>query len=232
MSDVLLQASGLSVGWSTQVLARAIELNLMFGERVALVGPSGCGKTTLLRTLAGLIDPLEGVVRLLGRSASAWGWPNWRRQVVFVAQRSSLFDGTVLDNLRRPFQYRAVRSEFSEERALAGLERIGLPSTLAKASVAELSVGQKQRVTLLRAVLLAPKVLLLDEPTSALDPNSESLVEAFLSEQACSAHSALMIVTHRHDQAQRWCHRSIDFNEWRARSDGVPMGGAEVSDGR
>lgn len=181
--------------------------------RVALIGPSGCGKTTLLRAVAGLIDPAAGAVKLRGESPATVGWPEFRRQVAYVAQQPVLFDATVAANLARPFRYRSVAGEFTRERAAALLERLGLDCL--EENAWELSVGQQQRVCLARALLVQPAVLLLDEPAAALDETAAAKMEKLLLEQA-DAGLGVLLVTHNRQQAGRWCERQLDLTEHRA----------------
>jgi putative ABC transport system ATP-binding protein len=175
-------------------------------ERVALTGPSGAGKTLTLRAIAGLIDPDSGDLFLHGQRPSELGWPAWRRRVVYVAQRPVMFEGTVTDNLERAFRYRAARGSFGTERASELLRRLGLDDRLEQAA-RSLSVGEQQRVALVRALLVDPDVLLLDEPTSALDPEATQNVEELLADGPDGM--AVVVVTHDATQAERLCDRCV-----------------------
>jgi putative ABC transport system ATP-binding protein len=206
----VLTVRELGVAVAGQPLLTGLDFELGPAERVAITGPSGTGKTTLLRTIAGLIDPFHGSVHLNGKTPAEHGWPQYRRHVMWVAQRPVLFDGTVRDNLRTPFQYASSAHTAFDERAAADL--LGLVGTgnVLDQQARTLSEGQGQRVCLVRALLLQPEVLLLDEPTSALDADSRALVEALLERAAI----ATLMVTHDETQVARLAHRSIDLKEY------------------
>lgn len=188
-------------------LLRGVELEVARDEIVAVTGPSGCGKTTFLRTLVGLIDPLEGDVHLEGRRPAEIGWPQFRRRVMFVAQRPALFDTTVSDNLLLPFTYAAAAGRrFDAARAEETLRRLGMPNLLEQPA-RTLSEGQAQRIALARALLLEPDVLLLDEPTSALDAESRERVELVLS----SRPGATLLASHDAAQLERLADHTLDL---------------------
>jgi putative ABC transport system ATP-binding protein len=191
------------------VLQSGIEIELRAGERVAVTGPSGSGKTTLLRTIVGLQDPAGGGVLLEGRDAASWGWPVFRRNVVLVAQQPALFEATVEENLKRPFTYRASTGMFPRQRALDLLDELGVGADRIGQEARTLSVGQKQRVSLIRAMLLDPMVVCLDEPTSALDPDASARVQQLITREAAGRGLAALIVTHSREQAEEWCDRQI-----------------------
>jgi ABC-type multidrug transport system ATPase subunit len=203
-----LSVKDLGFGIGGRTLGRGFAIDVDAGDSVGVMAPSGAGKTTLLRTLAGLIDPLAGTMTLDARAPEAWGWPEWRRRVIYVAQRPVIFRGSVLDNVARAFAYRSAGAAFDRSRAERGLERLGLGSH--RDTPAErLSAGEQQRVGLLRALELRPSVLLLDEPTSALDVETEALVESMLGELSRNHGAALIVVTHRPEQAGRVAQRVI-----------------------
>lgn len=210
-SPPLLRLEGLAVQAGGVPLLRGIDLSLFPGELVALTGPSGCGKTTLLRAICGLNNPLEGRVLLQGKTAENWGWPAFRRQVLLVEQRPLVLEATVEENLKRPFGYRsavAAGQTFSREAAKRLLERVGLGGGERLSQKARsLSVGQQQRLCLVRALLLEPLVLLLDEPTSALDTDAATVVELLIREYATERGMAALLVTHDTRQADTWCDR-------------------------
>jgi putative ABC transport system ATP-binding protein len=193
-------------------LIEDLSVELAPGELVALTGPSGCGKTTLLNVVAGLRDAVGGEVRLLGRTPAEIGWPLWRRQVSLVPQTPVLFEGTVAANLARPFAYRTSRGSFPRERAVELLERLGLGDGRMEQEARSLSLGQQQRIGLLRSLLVEPAVLLLDEPTSALDESAAQAVEDLLREEARERGLAALVVTHLAGQVESLCARRIDLS--------------------
>lgn len=206
----LFSIRNLAVRAGDAVLQRGISLDMDPGDLVAVSGPSGCGKTTLLRTVVGLIDAAEGEILLGGKEPAAYGWPAYRRKVVLVAQQPALIDGTVNDNLRRPFSYRtSYGCAFPEIRARTLMERLGLGADRLMQEAGSLSLGQRQRVSLIRALLLDPLVVCLDEPTSALDPDSVAAVQDAISEEGRAHGLAALIVTHQQEQAETWCSRRI-----------------------
>lgn len=201
MSAPRLQARGLAVAMGGRVLARGVDLELGPGDRLPVHGPSGVGKTTLLRALAGLVDPAAGVVLLDGLPPAEHGWPAYRRRVVYVDQHAAFRRSTVREALARPFRFRAVGGAFPEADARALLARTEVdPAEVWGRPMADLSAGQRQRVALVRGLLLSPSCLLLDEPTAALDPAATTAVEALLRERAGLC---VVFITHDGDQAAR-----------------------------
>lgn len=202
-------ARGLSVGHpGAAPLVTDLDLELSDGARIALVGPSGAGKTTLLRALALLSEPLAGTLSLDDRGPEAHGLPSWRRQVVLCAQRPTFFGERVADELARPFAYATASRAFDASEARALLERLGLEDAWDRASET-LSEGERQRVALVRALLVGPRVLLLDEPTSALDPVATRALESLLGERSRAHGLALIVVSHDETQRERLGARAI-----------------------
>lgn len=173
-----------------------LSLSLGRGECVALCGPSGAGKSLLLRAIADL-DPAEGRVSLDGRDRRAVPAPHWRRQVGYVPAEPGWWADTVAEHMG-----------WSAAEALA--RRLGLPEGMGQAAVARLSTGERQRLALIRALLVAPAVLLLDEPTSALDKESRDAVEDVLAERR-RAGLAVLWVTHDPAQAERVASRVLNL---------------------
>ena len=206
-----LEVRQLAVGVDGQRLLSGLHLALGPGETVAVLGPSGCGKTTLLRAIAALEDPLDGDVRLDGRTPADIGWPEWRRRVVLVSQRPVWLTGTLRANLERPFDYLSVGGHYPVQRAAAWLSRLGLDSDRLDQDARTLSEGEAQRAALVRALLLGPRVLLLDEPTSALDEDAARSVVELLRERATEDGLAALVVTHDRAAATHWCDRVIEL---------------------
>ncbi|MGA9521552.1 MAG: ATP-binding cassette domain-containing protein [Myxococcaceae bacterium] len=214
---MVLSAAGLERAVGARVLWRGFSLELRRGESVALTGPSGSGKTVLLRTLAGL-EPVEaGEVTLDGRSQRDWRMPAFRARVSYLSQRPVLFEGSVLDNLRRPFALRIHRDRrFDPDRALSLLARLGRDDVFLSQQGANLSGGEGQIVALVRVLLVEPTVLLLDEATASLDPDATRRVEALIADwRRESRERACLWVSHDPAQLGRVATRSVSLrDEW------------------
>ncbi len=209
--EAMLSVEELAIDVDHRRLLDGVGFALSTGEMIGLSGPSGCGKTTLLRAIAGLIDPAGGRVTLDGRSPEQIGWPRFRRQVVLVHQRPVVHDGTVSEVLRRPFRYRTSAGPFDPAGAGELFDALRLGGLDMQQRARTLSVGQQQRLCLARALLVDPRVLLLDEPTSALDGPAVDLVEGLLRRRCDRGGLACAVVTHDRQQIARWCDREVDL---------------------
>ena len=167
------------------------------GGALVLVGPSGSGKSTLLRCLNRLVEPTGGRVRFDGRDIRSLDPRDLRRRAALVMQTAVLFEGTVRDNLRvRPA---GTPGDFSDASLTAAVVEVGLDARLLDRDAATLSGGEKQRVTIARALLRDPQALLLDEPTSALDPPNAALVVETVSRLRERRRLTIVAVTHHTD---------------------------------
>lgn len=207
----VLEVHGLAIAPGDAPVLRDIRITLQRGTLLAVVGPSGCGKTSLLRAIAGLDDAARGEIRLHGRSPDEIGWPPYRRLVTLVQQQPVMLDETVLDNLVRPLRNRSVSRPFDRALAVEILQTLGLTERCLGQQARTLSVGEQQRVALLRAILIEPEVLLLDEPTSALDEESQAIIEQVLRLQVRRHGRSAIIVTHDRRQADRLCDAKLDL---------------------
>lgn len=174
-----------------------LDLSLGAGEIVALSGPSGAGKSLLLRAIADL-DLAEGEFYLDGKNRCTMSAPTWRRQVMYVSAHSGWWD----DLVEPHFQNATRRC------VIDILHSLGLESTALGWPVTNLSTGERQRLSLARAVALAPKVLLLDEPTSSLDALNVQRAETLIQTQANDG-VAVLLITHDTAQAARLAQRTL-----------------------
>jgi ABC-type iron transport system FetAB ATPase subunit len=142
------------------------------------------------------LDPNEGRVWLQGIDRASLPAPEWRKRAAYVAAESGWWADTVIEHF--------AAGRRSEVAALSA--RLGLHAELLDASITRLSTGEKQRVSLVRALLPSPPVLLLDEPTGPLDEESVARVEALLTERMANGTSVLL-VTHDPNQAERLGHQ-------------------------
>ncbi len=187
------------------VVLRDVSLSVHPGERVALVGPTGAGKSTLAKLMVRFYDPREGMVRFGGVDLREATMSSLRTRIVVVPQEGFLFAGTVRDNVRvgRP---EATDAEVEAAVAAIGLSEIfaGFPEGLdteVRERGSRLSAGEKQLVSLARATLADPALLVLDEATSNLDPGTERLVERSL--EKLTAGRTVVVVAHRLSTAAR-----------------------------
>lgn len=159
---------GVSKQFANGTLAlRDVDLDFYAGEFVSLLGPSGCGKSTLLRILAGLSSPSAGT--LTWPSLGARGAEAAKNSLGFVFQEPTLMPwANALDNVLLPLRLRAKIDGAARDRAASMLELVGLKG-FERSFPRELSGGMKMRVSIARALLTEPKVLLMDEPFAALD---------------------------------------------------------------
>jgi NitT/TauT family transport system ATP-binding protein len=157
----------ISFGTSSPTLT-GITFTVCRGEFVALLGPSGCGKSTLLRLVAGLMKPTSGLLTIGGMSPEMARRVDYR--VAFVFQEPNLLPWrTVADNIRLPLELRSVPRQDHQNRIEKSLELIGLTPDDAQKPPRKLSGGMRMRVSLARALVTEPELLLLDEPFAALD---------------------------------------------------------------
>jgi len=214
-NEPVLQLADFTVSAGSIVLIEHFDLVLGSGRLVGLTGPSGCGKTTLLRAICGLIDPSSGSIRIQSTTPDSHDWPVFRRKIVLLQQKPILLDTTVLENLKRPFTYsHANGSTYPHQKALELIERFGLSESHLDQSAHSLSVGEQQRICLIRALLIEPLVLLMDEPTSALDEETALIIEHTIAELVHQRDLSVLLVSHNRLQVDRWCDERVDLSPY------------------
>ena len=184
---------------------RDINLEVRYGEVVALVGPSGAGKTTLAALAARFYDVTEGAVRIDGVDVRDLKLATLRRQVGIVAQETFLFNDTVANNIRygrRDASEEEVRAAARSALVEEFAERLpdGYETIIGERGV-KLSGGQRQRIAIARALLKNAPILILDEATSQLDSESERLVQRALAN--LMANRTVVVIAHRLSTVRR-----------------------------
>lgn len=187
----------------------AIDLTVGDGELLGLLGPSGCGKSTTLRMIAGLEEPTSGDIRIGGRSVV--GLPAHTRNVAVAFENYALFPPlTVEENIT--FGMRARGEPNAKQRAHDVAERLGIDHLLDR-KPGGLSSGQKQRVSLARAIVRTPSVLLLDEPLSHLDAAERDATRRELKRLQRETGFTTVLVTHDQHEALSLADRVAVMNE-------------------
>ena len=178
-----------------------ISFSVKQGETIAFVGPSGSGKTTLMKLLVGLYRPQEGRVLYNGLDENEIDFEDLRKQIGFVTQDTQLFSGTIKENLL------FVNPEATEEEIQLALDKAscetllkrtenGINSVIGEGGL-KLSGGEKQRISIARALLRNPRVLLFDEATSALDSITEEDITATIREISARKEQITLLIAHR-----------------------------------
>ncbi len=177
MINAMLQITDLTVRRGAKRVLNRFSLEVRSGEQVLVTAPSGTGKSTLLQCVLGFLTPQSGTITLKGEPVTPESIWALRLQMSYVAQEPVLGHGTVQDVLARPFSYRANRELRSNlERVPDLLRQLHLPEEIVTQQVDAISGGEKQRIALIAALLLARPLLLLDEVAASLDKDSAAAV--------------------------------------------------------
>ncbi len=197
------------------------ELSIQGGEVLAVVGPNGAGKSTLLLALARLIQPKAGQIFFNGQQAQMESDTAYRRRIAMVMQDPLLFDRSVYENVASGLRFRGAMKDEIQQKVPFWLERFGVAHLTGRRG-GELSGGEAQRVSLARALVLEPELLLLDEPFSALDPPTRAKLlddlETLLRETATTT----LFVTHDLAEATKLATRIAVIFANRLRQVGAP----------
>ena len=198
-----LEISHLKVSLGNRLILDDLSFSLAEGQIAALLGPSGCGKTTLLRSIAGLIQPSDGTIRFGKQlvSLSSLVMPSHKRKIGYVPQEGALFPHlNVADNIsfgldRAVFTKDQIRQIVKEMLNLIGLQ--GFENRMPN----QLSGGQQTRVALARALAIKPAIVLLDEPFSALDAALRGDLRADVIDLLRKSNTTAILVTHDREEA-------------------------------
>ena len=192
-SDTLVALRGVSKTFANGTLAlKGLNLDVRSGEFVSLLGPSGCGKSTALRIVAGLSEPSEGAVEW----TSAAKRPESESRIGFVFQEPTLMPwASVADNVLLPLKLKGATVDKAGMRVDAALDRVGLRQ-FASAYPRELSGGMRMRVSIARALVTEPALLLMDEPFAALDEITRFKLNNDLLQLWQALRTTVVFVTH------------------------------------
>ncbi len=198
--ETLMSIDNLRVVYRTDdsetVAVDSFDIDIKKGELISIVGPSGCGKTTILRCIAGLLQPTSGTIKIGDNECSS---PGSDRGMVF--QDFALFPWrTVRQNVEFGMEIAGVPKNERQERANKYLKSVGL-ERFADSRIHELSGGMKQRVGIARALVMHPAVILMDEPFGALDAQTRNIMQEQLNKIIIQSERTIIFVTHSVDEA-------------------------------
>lgn len=220
LPDLVVEAHGLTKRYGTQTVVDNLDLSVRRGECFGLLGPNGAGKTTTLRMLMGATLPSAGELNVLGYTI-----PQQARQMHLrlgvVPQQDNLDpDFTVMENLSTYASYFGLRGAALDAR-IAELLAFANLEAKAHAGIGTLSGGMKRRLTLARALINDPDLLILDEPTTGLDPQARQLIWQRLRTLLAQGKS-LILTTHYMEEAERLCDRLVIVDSGRILVSGSP----------
>ncbi len=215
MEKAILEFDNVFFGYDN---ARPVLDNASFrvpqGAFVLVKGPSGVGKSTLLRLCCRLEEPFSGLIRFDGVPLAEMDPPSLRRKICYMQQTPTLAPGSIGNNLLAPFGFRSARGTPppTVETIRELLDEFQLSEFGPEDPASTLSVGQKQRVCMIRTLLLNPEIMLLDEPTSALDPKSAEIVLNRAQDANRRKNVTILMVTHASDQFAMIAPRIVEID--------------------
>jgi len=221
----MLHCDNLIKRYSDQTVVRDLTFDIQPGECVGIIGPNGAGKTTTIRMCLGLTPPDSGSVRYTQADGTQQQMPadalSIKQSMGVVSQMDTLDpDFSCADNIRIYGRYFGL-SNAELDRRIPELLDFAVLSHKAKARPGDLSGGMKRRLSLARALVNGPRLLLLDEPTTGLDPQARHLMWERLQALVQSG-TSILLTTHFMDEAERLCHRLLVLDHGQKIAEGTP----------
>ena len=220
-SETIIKIENLSKAFGEKVILDNINLDIKRGEFVTLLGPSGCGKTTLLRMLAGFMQPDSGAITMEDKDILSM--PPHKRPLNTVFQRYALFPHlNVYENIAFGLKLKKVESKVIDQRVRKALKMVSM-TDYEDRDVNSLSGGQQQRVAIARAIVNQPQVLLLDEPLAALDLKMRKDMQLELKQMHEALGITFIYVTHDQEEALTLSDTIVVMSEGKIQQIGTPI---------
>jgi phospholipid/cholesterol/gamma-HCH transport system ATP-binding protein len=226
----MVEFDDVSIGFEGHQVLSNVSFSVAHGETRILLGPAGGGKSVLMKLANGLIEPDSGEIRVFGRSLREMTQKemfDMRAHVGMVFQESALFDSlNVEDNVAYRLEEEHVDPKEIHERVLEALRFVELEHVIDKFP-SELSGGMRRRVSIARAIISRPDLILYDSPTGGLDPITSTTIIELVVKQRDVSHTTCLLITHRlQDAFTLATHR---FNPQEKRMDRIPDNGIDPS---
>jgi D-methionine transport system ATP-binding protein len=180
-----------------ETILENISFTVNQGDRLGIMGPSGAGKTSLLRLLNRLAEPSQGFINFENKPFAEIPVLSLRRQIVLVPQEPKLLGMTVKNALVYPLQLQQIKIGEIQSRIAQYCQKLGIPDEWLERNELQLSLGQRQLVTITRGLIMQPKILLLDEPTSALDADKSDHLINILIQLSETQNLTIIMVNHQ-----------------------------------
>lgn len=192
------------------------KLTIKKGKITGIIGPNGAGKSTLINIIAGLDNDFLGEVEYGGKKLDK----NLYKNMTLVNQKPYLFKRNVYDNIAYPLKIRGYKKDYIKDKTDEMLERFDI-CDLKHKKAHKLSGGESQKVSLSRALIFKPKLLLLDEPTSNIDPDAINIMEREIVNFNKNNNATVLMITHNMAQAKRICDELIYLSKGVVMENGV-----------
>ncbi len=217
----LIELTNVSKRFNDKSVLDNINLQVQEGEILALLGPNGSGKSTLLKVLALLLPTDGGEIKFLGAKVTGRNLELLRLQSTLVFQKTLLLNTNVFNNVAYGLKIRKMPKDKIAQEVQRALKLVKLEG-FEKRSAKKLSVGEQQRVSMARALVLQTKLLLLDEPTANLDPKNAAIIEEVIAAVNQQLKITIVMATHNMFQAESLPTRIALINEGRITEVGAP----------
>ena len=198
-----------------------VSFSVETGDIFAIMGPSGSGKSTLLRLINRLEDPVSGEILVDGKNVREYPVRDLRRKVGLILQLPFMFEGSVEDNLLYGPCIAGLNKEDKKKEIESLIPWFGFGKDILDRDPQKLSVGEKQRVSIMRTLLNDPDVIMLDEPTSSLDPSSSNRVLDLIKDINRMKGTTIVVVTHIPEHARRIAGKALIIAEGRVAETGA-----------
>lgn len=226
MKPPVLEFEDVRLSLGGKEILRGVNLRVEEGERLVVLGESGGGKSTILRVILGMLKPSKGSVRFRGREISRlnrWKLNLIRQRIGMVYQYSALISSlSVQENLALPLkELTRKKSAEIDEAVKKKLEMVGMGGTERKLP-SELSGGMRKRVSLARALMMDPELILYDEPSAGLDPVISAVIDELMMQTSEQTGAASVIVTHELGSAFKVATRMAMLKDGEIIAEGTP----------